>query len=196
MSRATVILKTGDEPSTVGTCSGGYLGASALCAKCGKPDLSWVPDSLYGGGWDACGSCGHRVRVAVRVPRRAMETQWAEFVRPGDIVTEDKPAPGSLAYLCDPSALLQQQSEAGRAGSAKSTASKRQRIDQEARECAEAIPYEWTRADVLGKELGLLPTAWSNRITRLMSMGLVERDVRPVSYGRGMRKMALVRRVA
>jgi hypothetical protein len=180
MSRATVILKTGDEPSTVGTCSGGYLGASALCVKCGKPDLSWVPDSLYGGGWDACGTCGHRVRVPLR--------------RTPPV--EEPPAPGSLAYLCDPSALLQQQSEAGRAGSAKSTASKRQRIDQEARECAEAIPYEWTRADVLGKELGLLPTAWSNRITRLMSMGLVERDVRPVSYGRGMRKMALVRRVA
>jgi hypothetical protein len=109
---------------------------------------------------------------------------------------EEPPAPGSLAYLCDPSALLQQQSEAGRAGSAKSTASKRQRIDQEARECAEAIPYEWTRADVLGKELGLLPTAWSNRITRMMAMGLVERDLHDIVVGRGVRKLVVVRRVA
>ncbi|MFN9575526.1 MAG: hypothetical protein ACK6AH_03070 [Gemmatimonadota bacterium] len=180
MSRATVILKTGDDPSTVGTCSGGYLGASALCQRCGKPDLSWVPDSLYGGGWDACGSCGHRVRVPLR--------------RTPPV--ETPPAPGSLAHLNEPNAISWLHVESGRIGNVASTASKRRKIDQEARECAEAIPYEWTRADVLGKELGLLPTAWSNRITRMMAMGLVQRDVRPVPYGRGMRKMALVRRVA
>ncbi len=89
MSRATVILRSGDEPTSVGTVSGGFLG-SERCTACGATDLTWVPDSLYGGGWDVCGRCRYQVKVAIRRatvsdapagrPRRTVEFRRARIL--------------------------------------------------------------------------------------------------------------------
>jgi hypothetical protein len=185
MSRATVILKTGDEPSTVGTCSGGYLGASALCTKCGKPDLSWVPDSLYGGGWDACGSCGHRVRMPVRIPRRAVDPEYIEFAQPGDVLTESPLVPGSLADM---------QGDASRDATAE--AAKKASLNR-ALPFLPQIPTEWAPQHTVRRALGMSDTKWNSTVTALQRSKLVERRMEEVPDRRGrLRELWLVRRVA
>jgi hypothetical protein len=181
MSRATAILRSGDDSPTMGTLTGGHLGASAACARCGKPDVTWVPDSLYGGGWDRCGACGFKRRVPLRLA--------------SDLPPEPPLAVGSLAHFNAPAAISPLHVAAGRIGNVSSTISRRRRIDEDARQCVDAIPAEWTRADLVGKELGLMPTAWSNRLARLMSLGLVQRELQTVDTPRGRRQLAMIRRV-
>ena len=168
MSRATVILKTGDEPSTVGTCSGGYLGAAALCVKCGKPDLSWVPHER-GGGWDACGTCGHRVRVPLR------RTPPVEPVL----------VPGSLAEL---------QGDASRDATAE--AAKKASLNR-ALPFLPQIPTEWAPQHTVRRALGMSDTKWNSTVTALQRNKLVERRMEEVPDRRGRpRELWLVRRVA
>ncbi|MFO0418682.1 MAG: hypothetical protein ACK53T_04680 [Planctomycetota bacterium] len=169
MRRATVILKSGDEPSTVGTCSGGYLGASALCQRCGKPDLSWVPDSLYGGGWDACGTCGHRVRVPLR------RTPPVEPVL----------VPGSLADM---------QGDASRDATAE--AAKKASLNR-ALPFLPQIPTEWAPQHTVRRALGMSDTKWNSTVTALQRNKLVERRMEEVPDRRGRpRELVVVRRVA
>jgi len=145
MSRATAILRSGDDSPTMGTLTGGHLGASAACARCGKPDVTWVPDSLYGGGWDRCGACGFKRRVPLRLA--------------SDLPPEPPLAVGSLAHFNAPAAISPLHVAAGRIGNVS------------------------------------LPTAWSNRLARLMSLGLVQRELQTVDTPRGRRQLAMIRRV-
>ncbi|MFO0448121.1 MAG: hypothetical protein ACK52I_05555 [Pseudomonadota bacterium] len=181
MSRPTLTVATTDADATVGGMGSGYLGAQAMCAKCGQPDLTGVPDSLYGGGWDVCGSCRHRVRVPLRRTPPP----------------EPTPVPGSLAHLNPPDALTAAQMGIRLVGVAASAAARTARYNERARKLAGDFPAEWTRCDAVQRDIGLLDAAMANLVTRLMHMRMVERKLdQVVTVGGARRTVIMVRRVA
>ena len=69
------------------------------------------------------------------------------------------------------------------------------RLTREAERLADAIPTEWTPLRVIERDLGMDGTRLSNLLTRMLSAGAIERELRPWRDKTGReRKIAMVRR--